>query len=210
MKRNMWTENSNMLFWIIIRPKFRNMSKKPGWRNHSLLNSISRPASRVAMCDGEEWDSGFKNVMTRFQSLKGLLTNTTTDGSTQPLLWLDCGLNRKIGVRFSTQNMFFLFSRTPKLNVELRSNTLHKSKIFIGQCLITDSRDTSYHEVMFSLTALLINTPTIPVQLNDTKRKLQTVALTDLHSFKCSQFQSIHENYVPHQREGLVAANSAL
>jgi len=34
---------------------------------------MSRPASRVAMCDDEKWDSGFKNVMTRFQSLMGCL-----------------------------------------------------------------------------------------------------------------------------------------
>jgi hypothetical protein len=48
----------------------------------------------------------------------------------------------------SDTEKFFLYSKTPKLNVELRSNTLPNSKVFIGQCLISESRVTSYNGFM--------------------------------------------------------------
>jgi hypothetical protein len=122
----MWTENSNVLFWIIIRPKFRNMSNKPGWRDHSLLNSNSRPASRVAMCVTEEWDSDFKNVITRPQSLTGCLQVLQKPEQLGNYCDWTVGLTGKSGFDFRHSHFFF-FSKMPKLNVELRSYTLPKS-----------------------------------------------------------------------------------
>ena len=66
------------------------------------------------MYDSEEWDSGFKNVITRLQSLTGCLQVLQKPEQLNNYCDWTVGLTGKS--RFD-----FRHSKMPKLNVELRS-----------------------------------------------------------------------------------------